>query len=152
MPTPFVFDRTWRFDVPRSVLWEAVSATDQFPRWWPWLRAAEIGPLATGTEAAVTIQPPLPYRLRLTIRLTGVEPGELVEAAVTGDVAGPARLELADAGTGSAARLAWALDVRRPALVAAERVARPVMEWGHDAVVSSGVRRFHRVVAAAPQP
>jgi uncharacterized protein YndB with AHSA1/START domain len=152
MAAPFEFDRRWHFDVPRPVLWEAVSATDRFEQWWPWLDGRQLGPLAPGTTAQVVIRPPLPYRLHLTIDVVQVEPGSSVEARVGGDVEGPAVLEVEDDGVGSTARLVWSLHLRRPALVAGERLARPVMVWGHDTIVSSGVRRFRRALAVAPAP
>ena len=55
-----------------------------------------------------------------------------------------ARLEVGGNGTGSAARLMWDMELRRPVLRAAARFGRPVMEWGHDWVVTTGVEQFLR--------
>ena len=73
-------------------------------------------------------------------------PGRLVDAVVEGDLAGPARLEVdaAENGPGSVVRLAWDMELCRPVLRAAARVGRPVMEWGHDWVVTNGVEQFVR--------
>jgi hypothetical protein len=71
-------------------------------------------------------------------------PEELVETVVTGDLVGPACLEIASEESGSTARLSWQLELRDPALKLAARIARPLMEWGHDWVVSTGVRQFRR--------
>jgi hypothetical protein len=152
MPAPFDFDRTWVFDVPVERLWAAVADTSRFPEWFPWLDEADLGPLEEGTTAHFTVNPPLPYKLRLRVDVLHVVPGMSVEGEVHGDVAGPARLEVGEHPVGSLARLVWSLRVRRPMLTAAERVARPLMLWGHDAVVSRGLDRFSAVLGATTTP
>jgi len=147
-PRPFTFDRTWAFDVPVERLWAAVADTSRFPEWMPWLEADALGPLEVGTVARFAVDPPLPYKLQLTVAVQHVEPGALVETIVSGDLAGPARLEVAPRGAGSTARLAWSLEVRRRLLLVGERVARPVMVWGHDAVVAKGLERFEAALGA----
>jgi hypothetical protein len=150
--TPFRFDRTWRFDVSDDRLWDAVSDTSRFPEWFPWLEADHLGPLTTGTVARFRIDPPLPYRLNLVVSVVAVEEGRSVDTEVSGDLVGPARLEVAPDGDGATARLVWSLVVQRPALSLLERVARPVMVWGHDAVVSRGLDRFSAAIGATTTP
>ena len=150
--TPFHFDRTWRFDVTTDRLWDAVSDTSRFPEWFPWLEADHLGPLTPGTVARFRVDPPLPYRLHLVVTVLDVQDAALVDTAVTGDLQGPARLEVAPDGDGATARLCWTLEVRRAALVVLERVARPVMVWGHDAVVGRGLERFTTAIGATTTP
>jgi thiol:disulfide interchange protein len=40
--------------------------------------------------------------------------------------------------------LVWEMELRRPVLRTAARFGRPVMEWGHDWVVSTGFEQFCR--------
>jgi hypothetical protein len=150
--TSFRFDRTWHFDVTVDQLWAAVSDTSRFPEWFPWLDAADLGPLSVGTVARFRVDPPLPYRLNLIVSIVDVDEGRSVETEVSGDLGGPARLDVAPVTGGATARLTWALEVRRPALVLLERVARPVMVWGHDAVVSRGLARFTAAIGATTTP
>ncbi len=150
MARPFTFDRTWAFDVPVEQLWATMADTSSYPTWFPWLHAEQLGPLEPETVARFRVDPPLPYALSLTVALARVEPCALVEGMVSGDLAGPARLEIGTDGPGSTARLTWSLDVRRPLLVVGERVARPVMVWGHDAVVRKGLERFGEVLGVRP--
>jgi hypothetical protein len=144
MPAPFTFDRRWELAAPPGRLWEVLSHTDDYPRWWPWLDRFEADGLRPGSTARFTVRPPLPYRLHVAVTVQRVEPGVSMDVAVSGDLEGPARLEIAPAGGGSEARLSWTLHLRRPMLVRVERVARPAMVWGHDAVVTMGVRQFRR--------
>jgi uncharacterized protein YndB with AHSA1/START domain len=149
---PFRFDRTWTFDVPPGELWAVLVRTDDFRRWWPWLRELSGDGLVPGGRNRCIVRAPIPYTLRFTVAVDELVPGRLVGAEVDGDLAGPARLEIAPAespgpgggGGGSTVRLAWEMELRRPVLRAAARVGRPVMEWGHDWVVGSGVEQFLR--------
>lgn len=149
---PYEFDRSWRFDVPRDELWDVFAGTERYRRWWSWLREFDSPALEPGAVARCVIGPPLPYALHLRIAVTGVEPGESLTADVDGDLAGPARLDVDEAGTGSVARLSWSLEPRRPLLRRASRVARPVLEWGHNWVVANGVQQFrHRALNGRPR-
>ena len=88
-----------------------------------------------GSVARCVVRPPLPYVLRFDVAVERVVPAALVETTVSGDIEGPARLELSGDGDGAEARLVWEVDVRDPLLRTAARVARPLMEWGHEWVV-----------------
>jgi hypothetical protein len=164
---PFRHDSDVELPVPPVELWQVLGRTDDYPRWWPWLEAFETeGPtdgaspripgataLVAGTTARCVIRAPLPYRLRCSIHVDDVEPGRRIDATVTGDLVGPARLELIPVGAGSRARLSWALELRDPVLSRLARVARPAMAWAHDVVVTSGVRQFRdrALVERAPR-
>ena len=145
--TEFSFDRSWNFDLPRDDLWAHLSDTPSFTQWWPWLRAFEPVPLEAGAATRCAIGPPLPYVLTVDLAVRSVVPKEFVEVDVTGDLHGPARLELDDDHGGARARLVWTLEVRRPMLRRAARVGRPVLQWGHDWVVANGVQQFRRAIS-----
>lgn len=147
-PTRFAFDRAWDFPLPRTELWSQVSDTSSFSSWWPWLRAFEPVPLEVGATTTCAIGPPLPYVLTIDLEVARVAEQESVDVVVGGDLRGPARLELADAGEGSRARLVWLLEVQRPMLRMAAVVGRPVLQWGHDWVVANGVDQFRKAVTA----
>ena len=141
---PFHFDRSWRFEVPVDELWSALQRTHDYPRWWPWLRRFDAGPLAPGTRASFTVQPPLPYALRFVVVLEDVVDRERVQARVSGDVRGEAVLAVAPTADGSRVHLIWDLVLERRSLARVERIMRPLMVWGHDVIVGLGVRQFRR--------
>lgn len=142
--TPFRFDRSWVFRVEPAEFWATVTRTGEFQRWWPWLRRLDAPDLVAGARADCVVRAPIPYTLRFTVILEEVVPERLVDASVVGDLRGPARLEVAGHPEGTEARLAWRMELRKPLLRRAARVARPVMEWGHDWVVGTGVDQFQR--------
>jgi hypothetical protein len=111
---------------------------------WPWLRTVESAGLVEGTVSRCVIRAPVPYELRVDIAMLEVAAPRLVVAEVSGDLEGPARLEVAEAPGGSHARLCWELEARDPLLRVASFLGRPVMEWGQRWVVDTGVRQFRR--------
>lgn len=144
---PFRFDRRWAFDAAPDVVWAALTRTEDYRRWWPWLREFSGDGLVPGGRATCVVRAPVPYMLRFTVSVTELVPGERLEAVVEGDVTGPARLELSAIGArrrASQVRLAWEVELQRPMLRAAATVGRPVMELGHDWVTNTGFEQFCR--------
>lgn len=125
-------------------MWSLVSDTAAFPRLWPWLRSFEPAPLERGATTHCAIGAPLPYLVRLRIEVVDLIPERLVVVDVNGDLRGPARLEIGPTPLGSSARLVWDLELCRPLLRRAARVAAPVLRWGHNRVVDRGVEQFRR--------
>lgn len=124
-------------------LWEALTDTSQFPRWWPWLRRLDGDGLVDGGRSECVVRAPVPYSLRFRVEVRALVPGRLVDTWVSGHLDGPARLEVGAHPDGATARLAWSMELRHPVLRQVARVGRPVMEWGHDWVVGTGLDQFH---------
>lgn len=136
-------DRRWDFDVAPDELWQRLSAIDEYPTWWPWLRRFQpIGGFAEGARWACVVAPPLPYDVRFSVQLDRVEHGERVLATVTGDVQGHAVLTVDPTDAGSTARLVSDLRPTNRVLRGVRAVARPVVRWGHDWVLDQGERQF----------
>ena len=148
MPEAFRFHRRFDFPVAPAVLWATLADPAHYLEWWGWLRSLDgdgfaVGGLRAGTVARCAIETPLPYSLKVTVTVERVLRGRLVATAVDGDLRGPASLEVhAGDGGGSAAVLAWTLDVQHRRLRALAGVARPVMAWAHDRIVDNGLRDF----------
>ncbi len=137
-------DRTYRFAVPPAALWEACSAVEHYRRWWPWLRSFEAEALTDGAVWRCVVQPPLPYTLRFDLALEEVVPTRFVRAGVTGDIAGSATLEIDAVDGGCSVRLRSDLAPRNDLLRIAAAVAGPIVRFGHDWVLDTGVRQFRQ--------
>lgn len=135
-----------RYHLPAAApeVWRHLERLESFGRWWGWLSDLEASGarLAAGVELRGTVRPPVPYPMRVTVRLDDVVPGRRIGATVGGDLEGPARLTLHDCRDGCDVAVAWRVEMRRPAMRAASRLARPVLLWGHDRVVEHTVERF----------
>jgi len=140
--SPFAFDRTWRFDVGTERLWDALTCTDAYTRWWDWLRSCDVDGVRAGAIARCEVRAPLPYTLRFEIAIDEVVEGSRIATTVRGDLAGPALLEVLGDGKASEARLSWSLRLAAPGLRRLAVVARPAMVWAHHRIVDVGVRQF----------
>lgn len=135
-------DRHFLVAVPPAALWAELEQVDRYRRWWPWLREFDGQRLADGEEWHCLVQPPLPYRVRFTVRLDAVELPHRVRATVTGDVAGIAAVEVTPHGDGSRARFASQLEPSNGLLKVMARWAGPMARRGHDWVIDTAARQF----------
>ena len=141
------------FPVAPLELWAAIERVDQFERWWSWLGDLRIDGdgLQPGSVLHGTVAPPVPYRMRVAVEIGRCEPGELIDAKVTGDLAGDARLRIgpdATDGDATVAQVAWSLEMKQLPMRVAARFAHPLLRWGHDRVVEATVAGFRRQLAS----
>jgi hypothetical protein len=138
-------DRRYRFPFSDAQLWERIDDVPSYPTWWPWLREFDGRRLVRGEVWHCTVQPPLPYRVRLAIRLDDVMPPRSVTATITGEIVGRATLTISPAEDGCAARLQADLGPDKQALRALAVALRPLVRYGHNWVLDTGARQFaHR--------
>ena len=135
-------DRRFDFGVAPEELWSTIALTDLYREWWPWLHGFEGTSLQAGESWSCEIRPPVPYAVRVTIDLVEIERPNLVVAAVSGDIAGSARLTIVAAGDGSVARLRSTLAPRRPLLRGLAAVAPHLVRFGHEWVLDTGGRQL----------
>lgn len=134
------------FPVAPSDLWDTIERFDEFESWWPWLWSftADAAGLVDGNVLHGTVVPPVPYRLRLDVRLERCRRPHRVEATVAGDVAGPTVLRLEPVGDGTRVDMSWSLTMHSAPLRLGARCAYPLMRWGHDRVVVMAAAGFGR--------
>jgi len=149
VPAPFRYDRRFDFEASPTELWAALSQTERFPEWWPWLRDLDGTALEVGAVAHCVVQAPLPYTLRFDVAIEEVVPQQHITTQVRGDLNGPARLDVTPRNEGSSARLTWTLELRDRLLRPLAMVARPAMVWAHDRIIEVGLREFERHALAS---
>jgi len=145
------YRRDHEFSVSPAELWKAMEEVDQFEGWWPWLEEFRLegDSLESGAVLHGVITPPLPYRMRIRVELTRSDPPRHVEALIHGDLQGRASLELQARGTGSSLEVAWEVEMMQRPMRLADRMAHPLMQWGHDRVVEVTVAGFRRRLEGA---
>jgi carbon monoxide dehydrogenase subunit G len=141
-------DYTGRFSfpVPPEHVWAAIERLDRFESWWSWLGQLQVDGtgLQEGSVLRGTVSPPVPYRMRVEVELQRCIPCQLIDARVTGDLAGDAHLRIQPDGSSTVTDVDWSLEMlQRPMRVAA-RVAFPLLRFGHDRVVDGTVSAFRR--------
>ena len=145
-PSLFTYGRGHRFALTPDRLWDRLGEIDQFEAWWPWLSDLHVEGtgLTTGTVLHGVVNPPLPYRMRLRIELARCVRPHAIEADVSGDLRGPASLQLHPDQGGTLVEVAWTIEVLHPAMRLVGRIGRPVLQWGQDRVVEMTVAGFRR--------
>jgi hypothetical protein len=157
MPGLYAAEMRRRVRLAPADVWAHLEDTDAYRRWWPWLQLFDASDgLTTGATWRAGIRAPLPYVVAFTLDLTTVDrANHVVEAGVTGDVAGSATIAIApdaDAATVSDLRMTWRLTPASSFLKVLDATARPVARWGHDTVMRRSVDAFVAAVEQTPPP
>jgi uncharacterized protein YndB with AHSA1/START domain len=142
----FRLDRRFDFALTRDEVWSRLTRTEDFPRWWPWLRRIEGDGFVEGGTTRIAVAAPVPWVLRLELRVTDLVEGESVDVDVSGDLSGTASLSVAATAGGSTARMAWSVSPSSPALRLATRMTYPLVVFGQNWVVNAGLRQFRTAV------
>lgn len=140
------YRRSFLFEVSPDDLWQALSEPQRFESWWGWLGELRVDDrgLVDGAELSGLVSPPVPYRMRVTVRLDRCRRPERIDATVDGDLRGSAWLVLHPDEGGTRAEVAWRIEMTQRAMRLAARVAAPLLHWGHDRVVDMTVAGFRR--------
>jgi carbon monoxide dehydrogenase subunit G len=127
----------FHFAATPAVLWSTIQRLDQFEQWWGWLGGFQVqgDGLREGSVLRGVVAPPLPYRMAVEVALTRCDPCTLVDADVTGDLAGQAHLRLHPDHDGTLADVAWSLEMLQRPMRLVALAAYPLLRWGHDRVV-----------------
>jgi carbon monoxide dehydrogenase subunit G len=143
------YSGSFDFDVPPETLWTALQRVDLFPSWWPWIKEVllEGEALAVGSAISFTIDPPIPYRMRVTVEVIDSTEGTYLEGRVTGDLHGTGSLRFDPSNGGTETSTEWKVEVSNPALRAVIRIARPLLLWAQRWAVEVSLRGFRRYLA-----
>jgi len=135
-------DQRHHFDAAPDQLWAAMTSTDRFRSWWPWLRRFDASGVARGDVWTAPVQPPLPYRVSFDLLLTEVRAPHVVAVDVTGDIEGSARLEVLPNASGSELHFTSDLTPTSSLLRTVARLAPPLARYGHEWVLKTGLDQF----------
>ena len=137
-------DHRFTYTAGPAAVWQAMAAVDQYRTWWPWLRRFEAAELRAGERWRCEVRPALPYTVRFVVVLEEVVAPHRVRSSVEGDIVGTAELALVERAGGSELRLQSALEPANALLRSLGVLARPLAQYGHDWVITTGARQFER--------
>lgn len=136
----------WFLPVPPATVYRVLERPEDYPRWWPQVRAVH---RLDGTSGVLTIRSVLPYDMTFTARETRRDPvAGVLEAALSGDIEGLARWTVTPHGSGSLARYDQVVDVRKPLLRRLAVPGRPVFRANHRLMMRAGRRGLLRYLEA----
>lgn len=155
----FEFVTTWHFEAPVIEVFDALTDSLHWPKWWPGLVSVE--QREAGDEGGIgrvqrfVWKSHLGYYLCFDIRITHVRTPYLIEGVADGDVAGIGRWQLCEESGVTRVHYLWQVRTVRPWMGLLARVARPLVVWNHHAMMRAGAvglsRHLKRLPANAGQ-
>ncbi|AKN73901.1 polyketide cyclase [Streptomyces sp. PBH53] len=140
------FRSLWSLPAPPGVVYGVLGRPEDYPRWWPQVRAATRLDGATGV---IVIRSALPYSLTCTVRKTRRDPAAgVLEVALSGDIDGWARWTVTADGSGTLARYDQEVRVRKPLLRRLAVPGRPLFRLNHRLMMRAGRRGLLRHLEA----
>ncbi|MEV5174592.1 SRPBCC family protein [Streptomyces flaveolus] len=142
------FRSVWALPAPPATVYAALERAEDYPRWWPQVRAVTRLDAGTGV---ITIRSALPYALTSTVRETRRNPAAgVLEVTLSGDIDGWARWTVIPAGPGpgTLARYDQEVRVRKPLLRRLAVPGRPLFRLNHRLMMRAGRRGLLRHLRA----
>ena len=140
--TKFHLVSDWHFKAPLERVWAEIYASDDWPQWWKAVK--EVTLVQDGRRDGVgavrdfTWTTALPYRNRLRITATRVEPMTVLEGRSTGDLDGVGRWTFRDEDGGTHLHYDWIIELTKPWQRTLAPILRPVFAWNHYVVMGWG--------------
>ncbi|SED72873.1 SRPBCC family protein [Ruania alba] len=136
------FVSTWLVAAPPAAAWAVLTATQQWPQWWPGftrvvqVRAGDDG--GVGQRIHLTLN--VGYRLRFGTEIVAVQPGQWARARVVGDLRGTGIWAARPVRGGTEMTIFWDVQVQRVWMRALAPVAGGLFAAAHARVMAAGER------------
>ncbi|MFJ6521823.1 uncharacterized protein YndB with AHSA1/START domain [Streptomyces filamentosus] len=132
------FRSVWRLAAPPDRVYAVLARAEDYPLWWPQVRA--VVP-RTPTEGTARFRSVLPYDIEVTARaLRGDPAARVLEVRLDGDLEGWARWTLAADGPGTRALYEQEVEVRARLLRFLAVPGRPFFRANHALMMRGGRR------------
>ena len=147
----YQFLTTWCVDAPIDAVFELLSDSAGYPRWWKGVVSVER--LEEGDENSLgqldrfTWRSVLPYTLAFDLRVSQISRPCLLEGRATGELEGVGTWRLYE-GDGVAIVYDWRVRTTKPWMNALGPLARPAFAWNHDVVMRQGGHGLARELGA----
>ena len=146
MSSPFdvSYAGSHRFEASPDVLWGELARVDRFEEWWPWMRnvALEGEALTPGSVISFGIDPPVPFKMTISVAVTDSQQPHWIEGDVSGDLSGRARLELVERRDHSVCEVSWDVEIANGGIRRVIHVARPILLWAQRWAVEIALHGF----------
>ncbi|GHE02266.1 SRPBCC family protein [Streptomyces alanosinicus] len=145
-PNRHRFLSLWSLPAPPAAVYAVLERPEDYPRWWPQVRAVNRLDASTGV---LTVRSFLPYDLTFTARETRHDRDSgILQVSLSGDIEGWARWTVTADGPGTLARYDQVVDVRKPLLRRLAVPGRPLLRLNHRLMMAAGRRGLTRYLEA----
>ncbi|MFH8256734.1 SRPBCC family protein [Streptomyces roseolus] len=132
------FRSVWRLAAPPDRVYAALARAEDYPLWWPQVRAVAPRSDTTGTARFRSL---LPYDIEVTVRTLRHDPrAGVLEVGLDGDLEGWARWTLAPDGAGTRVLYEQEVEVRARLLRLLAVPGRPFFRANHALMMRGGRR------------
>ncbi|MFH9739490.1 SRPBCC family protein [Streptomyces roseolus] len=132
------FRSVWRLAAPPDRVCAALARAEDYPLWWPQVRAVAPRDDTTGTARFRSL---LPYDIEVTVRTLRHDPrAGVLEVGLDGDLEGWARWTLAPDGAGTRVLYEQEVEVRARLLRLLAVPGRPFFRANHALMMRGGRR------------
>ena len=117
-----------------SAVFPAISDARTYPQWWKpvYIDVDADGEPEVGKESRQHFKGRLPYHLHTRSTITRLEPPQVIEADVDGDLRGHGKWTLTEnADGGTHVRFDWQVFADKPLLRVLTPILRPAFRWNH---------------------
>ena len=138
----------WHIDAPIDLVWEALKATGEWPRWWRYVKSVQelhAGD-ADGLHAVrhIAWSSRLPYGVAFDVEVVELRRPRLLRGRARGQLDGVGTWELTPDGGTTRVRYTWCVDLTTRWMRLIAPVAAPVFRWNHDGVMRAGAEGLAR--------
>jgi quercetin dioxygenase-like cupin family protein/uncharacterized protein YndB with AHSA1/START domain len=124
----------WDVAAPREEVFAAIADARTYPQWWRpvYIDVEADGEPAVGKVSRQHFKGRLPYHLHTRSEIVRLEPPEIVEGDVDGDLRGRGTWTLTEREGATHVRFDWRVVADRPLLRALSPLLRPALRWNHN--------------------
>jgi uncharacterized protein YndB with AHSA1/START domain/mannose-6-phosphate isomerase-like protein (cupin superfamily) len=129
----YLFVDEWDVAAPREAVFRAISDGRTYPQWWKpvYIAVDADGEPAVGKTSHQHFKGRLPYHLHTRSTITRLEPPQVIEADVDGDLRGHGKWTLTETESGTHVRFDWQVFADKPLLRLLTPILRPAFRWNH---------------------
>lgn len=98
--------------------------------------------LTPGSAISFGIDPPVPFKMTISVAVTDSQAPDWLEGDVSGDLSGRARLELVEEGGHSVCHVSWDVEIANAGIRRMIHVARPILLWAQRWAVEIALHGF----------
>nr|WSX54782.1 SRPBCC family protein [Streptomyces sp. NBC_00974] len=140
----------WDLSAPAPRVYAVLERPDDYPLWWPQIRA--VAPVADEGGGTALIRSALPFTLRVRADELLRDPARgILEVALRGDLEGWARWTVRPRLGGARALYEQEVEVRRPLMRWLSLPGRPVLRLNHGLMMRAGRRGLAARLAAGTE-
>lgn len=135
----------WRLAAPVAPVWAALTCTQDWPRWWPYVRAVHLlreGPAGNsggvGSVRRIEWATRLPYRIVIDVEAVESVPQQRLRARSSGHLQGEGIWLLREDAGHTDVTYLWRVELKKPWMRWLAPCLAPLFRWNHNGVMQAG--------------